>query len=79
MNDAPIKSPTPVAPLLRFSDVLGELLADARAASEARSSGQPRGPVTSFPSIDREISHALAPGLHGRRKNSLRSPSRREL
>lgn len=72
MNGTP-KSPDPnqpVAPLLLFSDALGELLADARAANQARTSGQPRGPVTGFPSLDREISHALAPGLHSIQGNA---------
>jgi replicative DNA helicase len=63
MNETP-KNPES-APLLRFSDALGELLADARDANEARTSGTPRGPVTGLPSLDREIGHALAPGLHG--------------
>ena len=69
MNETPKNpssdAPRPQAPLLLFSDALGDLLADARAANDARTSGTPRGPVTGFPTLDREIGHALAPGLHG--------------
>ena len=55
----------PVAPILRFSDVLGELRADADANHAARTSGTLRGPITGLSRLDKEISHALAPGLHG--------------
>ena len=58
-------APRPGAPLLRFSDALGELLSDARAANDARTTGTPRGPVTGLASLDREIGFALAPGVHG--------------
>ncbi|RYG64587.1 hypothetical protein EON80_18960 [bacterium] len=63
MNETP--NPQPVAPLLRFSDALTELRADADANFEAKSSGKLRGPITGLPRLDKEISHALAPGLHG--------------
>ncbi len=51
--------------LLRLGQVLGDLRADADAAHHARKSGQPRGPVTGFKFIDRDLSGALLPGLHG--------------
>lgn len=72
MNTTPPNSqPTPngdkrpLAPLLRFSDALSELRADADANHAAKTSGQLRGPITGLPRLDKEISHALAPGLHG--------------
>jgi replicative DNA helicase len=64
MNKTP-NNPQSVAPLLRFSDALGELRADADANHAAKTSGQLRGPITGLPRLDKEISHALAPGLHG--------------
>jgi replicative DNA helicase len=69
MNETP-KNPSPeggkpVAPLLRFADALGELRADADANHAAKTSGTLRGPITGLPRLDKEISHALAPGLHG--------------
>lgn len=54
----------PTPRLLRLGQVLGDLRADADAAHTARKTGQPRGPVTRFKLIDREISGALMPGLH---------------
>jgi replicative DNA helicase len=39
--------------------------ADADAAHHARTTGTPRGPVTGLVLLDKEISNALAPGLHG--------------
>ncbi len=75
VNDSPNRdfstsTAPPAAPLLRFCDVLDELLADARAANQARTSGQPRGPITGFATLDRELSHALAPGLHSVQGNA---------
>lgn len=64
-NPNPSRDEKPVAPLLRFSDALGELRADADANHAAKTSGTLRGPVTGLPRLDKEISHALAPGLHG--------------
>jgi replicative DNA helicase len=56
---------TPKAPLISFADVLGSFRADADAAHEAKLTGVPRGPITGFNRLDREIGHSLAPGLHG--------------
>jgi replicative DNA helicase len=53
------------ARLLRLSQVLGDALADARAAYDARVSGRQRGPISGLPSLDREIAQAFAPGVHG--------------
>ena len=64
MNETP-KNSQPFAPLLRFSEALGELRADADANHDARVNGTLRGPITGLPRLDKEISHALAPGLHG--------------
>ena len=50
--------------LLRASDALAELRADADAANEARVTGQPRGPITGLAKIDQELSGAFANGLH---------------
>lgn len=55
----------PTPRLLRLGQVLGDLRADADAAHHARLTGVPRGPITGFSGVDREISGALAPGLHG--------------
>lgn len=52
------------APLLPLSAVLGDLRAQADAAYSARSSGQPRGPVSGFHSLDLELGGAFEPGLH---------------
>lgn len=60
----------PVAPLLRLGDALGELRADANAAHDARNNGTLRGPITALSRLDKAISHALAPGLHGVYGNS---------
>lgn len=38
--------------------------ADAEEARASRQSGVPRGPVTGFPTIDRELGGYLTPGLH---------------
>jgi replicative DNA helicase len=54
--------------LCRFADVLGEVVADAHAAHEARVSGQPRGPITGLKKLDAELGGALPPGptvIHG--------------
>ena len=50
--------------LLRLGDLLREFGDDAQAAHEARVSGVARGPVSGFPSLDRELSGAWLPGLH---------------
>ncbi len=66
-GDPTSSNPTPDEPKarhLRLADVLASVRADADAAHEARATGTPRGPVTSLPSLDRELSGAFAPGLH---------------
>ncbi len=50
--------------LFRLGDLLGDWECDARAAHEARVNGTPRGPITGFPSIDRELGGSLCAGLH---------------
>src|SRR3954451_12864646 len=50
--------------LLRLADLLGELESDATAAHDAYVSGRPRGPITTFKTLDRELGGALAPGIH---------------
>ena len=58
-------SPAPQLPrLLRLSDALQDLRADADSAHEARLTGQPRGAVSGLGMLDRELSGAFAPGLH---------------
>ena len=50
--------------LTRFGDLLDEWKADAEAAHDAHTTGSRRGPVTGFATLDRELGHALQPGLH---------------
>ena len=50
--------------LLRLGALLAEWEADAIAAHLAYTTGTPRGPITSLPSLDRELGGALAPGVH---------------
>lgn len=52
------------AQLRKLEDLLQLFQQDAAAAHEARLTGEPRGPVTGFPKLDRELSGALLPGLH---------------
>lgn len=49
--------------LLRLADILGKVEADARAAHEARITGQPRGPVTGLSKVDLELGGALPEGI----------------
>jgi replicative DNA helicase len=61
------KAPDP-PPLFRLRDIITEVVDEATAAHEARKNQQPRGPVTSFPILDRELGGALSQGvtiLHG--------------
>jgi replicative DNA helicase len=62
-NAAPEQQPQPR--LYALSSLLGDFRADATAAHEARTSGKPRGPITGIASLDRELSGALTPGVHG--------------
>jgi len=50
--------------LIRLASLLAEWQADAEAAHLAYTTGTPRGPITSLPSLDRELGGALAPGVH---------------
>jgi replicative DNA helicase len=50
--------------LLRLAGLLDEWRLDAEAAHRAHTTGMPRGPITSLPSLDRELGGALAPGVH---------------
>jgi replicative DNA helicase len=50
--------------LFRLGALLTEWEADAQAAHLAYTTGTPRGPITSLPSLDRELGGALAPGVH---------------
>lgn len=50
--------------ICRLGDLLADWEADAAAAHQAQLSGLPRGPITGFPALDRELGGALAPGLH---------------
>jgi replicative DNA helicase len=50
--------------LVRLATLLEEWQLDAEAAHLAFTTGAPRGPITSLPSLDRELGGALAPGVH---------------
>lgn len=50
--------------LFRLGDLLADWEKDALAAHNARVNGTPRGPVSKFPSLDRELGGAFSPGLH---------------
>jgi len=62
-NNAPDNKPQ--AQLIRFSDAMQTAIEDATAAHIARTTGQPRGPVSSFHKLDINLGGAFAPGLHG--------------
>jgi replicative DNA helicase len=62
---------TPVEPdpakaprVARLGDLLDDWEADARAANLARIEQRPRGAITGFAALDRELGGALSPGLH---------------
>jgi replicative DNA helicase len=50
--------------LLTLSALLGDWEADAAAVYEAMRTGQPRGPVTGLPNLDKALNGTLEPGLH---------------
>ncbi len=50
--------------IFRLGDLLGDWEKDAKAAHDAKIQGIPRGPITAFETIDRELGGALCPGLH---------------
>ena len=60
----PMEPSTPTPRLCRLGDLLGEWQADAEAAHAALQTGQPRGPITGLPALDRELGGALWPGMH---------------
>lgn len=62
-NDAPADD-KPIATLMRFSQVFSVAMGDARAAHDARVTGKPRGPVTGFTDLDKELGGAFSPGVH---------------
>src|SRR6266851_1680460 len=67
--------------LVRLASLLDDWQLDAEAAHLAYTTGTPRGPITSLPSLDRELGGALAPGVHasrwpGYRKDGVRAPAR---
>lgn len=64
MNPTSEAPPAATARLLPNADVLAALRADADAANFARVSGTPRGPLTGFDALDRELGGALAQGVH---------------
>lgn len=55
------------APVMRLGDLIGALREDATAATEARRTGQPRGPVTGIVQLDDTLGGALQAGqdAHG--------------
>jgi len=50
--------------VVRLADLVDELVADAEAAHTARLTGQPRGPMTRLPAVDRALGGFLPPGVH---------------
>lgn len=56
--------PTPLPQLSRLSNLLGAWETEAHAAWEARVNGTPRGPMSGFASLDRELGGCFSPGLH---------------
>lgn len=54
----------PQARLVRLSDALAELRADADAAHQARVTNTPRGPITRLKKLDLELGGAFAPGIN---------------
>jgi replicative DNA helicase len=64
IESRPVPSPLDSPRLLRLDALLDEWTADAAAANKAYVSGQPRGPVTGLPVLDRELGGCLAAGVH---------------
>jgi replicative DNA helicase len=60
----PARSGEPAPRLMRLSDALAEMRADADAARLARVTGMPRGAISGLSTLDRELAGAFAPGLH---------------
>ena len=52
------------AQLYWLADLLPPLIADNDAAIAAVQTGQPRGPQTGIPALDKSLGGYLAPGLH---------------
>jgi replicative DNA helicase len=64
VESKPVPSASDAPRLLRLDSLIDEWTADADAANRAYVSGQPRGPVTGLPALDRELGGFLAPGVH---------------
>ena len=59
------RDPQSQAPrLVKLAGLLEDWQADAQAAHQARATGQPRGPITGLPSLDRELGGCLHPGVN---------------
>jgi len=50
--------------MTRLGDLLTEWEQEATAAYDALQTGRPRGPMTGFSTLDRELGNVLSPGLH---------------
>lgn len=59
-----VQLPPDVPPFYAFADLAGAWAAEAEAARAACLAGRPRGPVTGFARLDRELGGHLHPGLH---------------
>ena len=63
-SKAQSKAQPETARLYRLGDLLRDFGDEAEAANFARVSGEARGPVSGFETLDRELSGAWLPGLH---------------
>ena len=50
--------------LARLDGLLDALAAETRQAADDRRRGRPLGPISGFPSLDRELGGAFSPGIH---------------
>ncbi|MHB9134556.1 MAG: DnaB-like helicase C-terminal domain-containing protein [Armatimonadota bacterium] len=60
----PDGKPAQFPPIYATSELLNAWNTESHTAHHAYTTGQPRGPLTGFPSLDREIGGALWPGFH---------------
>ena len=60
----PMPPPTETARIMPRADILSALKRDAAAAADARANNKPRGPLSGFASLDRELGGAFAVGVH---------------
>jgi replicative DNA helicase len=58
------QTPAPKPQLSQLSHLLGAWEAEATAAHRAYTSGQPRGPISGFKLLDKEMGGCFLPGLH---------------